>query len=196
MVVDVYRALELLAKHPRIDPSRIALMGFSRGGSVALYARLKRFQNMHGPERLAYAAYLPFYPACWTTYVDDDLVSDRPIRIFHGVADNWTPIEPCRQYVTRLNKQGKDVQLKGYPDAHHVFDASMPVKQYPKGTGLGTCELEERSGGLMVNRATGQPWKPSDPCATKGTTVGGNPQAREEAIKAVKKFLATTFNLN
>ena len=46
-----------------------------------------------------------------------------------------------------------------------------------------------------MNRATGEPWKPSDSCATKGTTIGGNPQARSEAIKAVKEFLMTTFKL-
>jgi len=46
-----------------------------------------------------------------------------------------------------------------------------------------------------VNRATGEPWKPSDSCATKGTTIGSNPQARSEAIRAVKDFLTATFKL-
>src|SRR5207245_7884963 len=102
MIVDSYRALGLVAKHPRIDATRIALMGFSRGGQAVLYASLTRFQRMHGPSDAAFAAYMPFYAPCNTSFVDDTDVVDRPIRLFHGTADNYAPVSPCRSYVARL----------------------------------------------------------------------------------------------
>jgi dienelactone hydrolase len=121
MVLDAYRALGVLAAHPRIDPARVVVMGFSRGGQAALYASLKRFERIHGPEGATFAAYLPFYPPCYTSYIDDENVSDKPIRIFHGAADDYVPVSPCRAYVERLRKAGKDVTLTEYPDAQHAL---------------------------------------------------------------------------
>lgn len=65
---DAYRALALLQKHPRIDSTRVVLMGFSRGGKAALFASLKRWQRMHGPATNAeFAGYIAFYPGCDVT---------------------------------------------------------------------------------------------------------------------------------
>jgi hypothetical protein len=61
-------ALELLAKHPRIDARRIGIIGGSRGGVVALYASLKRFQRMYAPPA-QFAVYVALYPPCYVTYL-------------------------------------------------------------------------------------------------------------------------------
>lgn len=195
MIADAYRALGLLATHPRIDSSRIALMGFSKGGFVALYASLIRFQRMYGPAGIEFAAYLPFYPPCLITFIDDEQVSDRPLRLFHGAADDYTPIESCRQYVERLRRVGKDAQLIEYPGAHHAFDHAAP-RYLPQVQSGRRCFWEERPEGVIVNRENGLPFSFTDPCIFRGATIGYDPRAYEEARKAVKAFLAATFKLS
>jgi acetyl esterase/lipase len=78
-ILDIYRALEVLAKHPRVDTQRLALMGFSRGGQAALYASVKRFHQLWNKSGVDFAAYLPFYPDCATTYVEDTALSSSPV---------------------------------------------------------------------------------------------------------------------
>jgi len=121
-IPDAYRALDLLSTHPRIDPNRIGLMGFSVGGKAALYASVKRFQKMWGTPGLEFAAYVPFYPGCKTVFENDEIVSDRPIRIFFGELDDFVSAELCEEYVNRLRKAGADVTITIYPNATHSFD--------------------------------------------------------------------------
>lgn len=188
MINDAYRVLELLAKHPRIDPSRIGIMGFSRGGQVALYASLKRFKRMHAPSDVEFAAYLGFYPLCFITFIDDGEVSDKPIRLFHGLADDYVPISPCQEYVKRLQKAGKDVQLIEYPDAYHNFDLAViraPMR-LPGAQTARNCRMEENPVGRIVTSQT-------EPCVERGATIAYNAQAHSESLKAVKEFLTMTF---
>jgi dienelactone hydrolase len=66
MVADAYRALDLLAKHSRIDSNRVAVMGFSRGGQSALYSAMNRLYGTLGPaNNLRFAAHADRAKARW-----------------------------------------------------------------------------------------------------------------------------------
>lgn len=195
-IVDAYRALDLLTKHPRIDPDRIAIMGFSHGGWAALYSSLKRFARMHGSaDGRAFAAHIVFYPGCVQTCLEGDDIVDKPIRIFHGSADDQLPVAACREYAARLRKAGKDVVLTEYAGAHHAFDLRTlrePVK-LPQGISLNRCQLAEGADGQMLNANTRQPFSLADPCVDRGVTVAYQAQAHSEAVKAVTEFVAATL---
>ena len=141
-ILDIYRALDVLAKHPRVDSQRIALMGFSRGGQAALYASLTRFHKMWNRSGIEFAAYIPFYPDCATTYISDTDVADRPIRIFGGTRDDFDPIALCKAYVERLKAAGRDVEVTEYPNAPHAFDIPLLPPSLVIAAGRGKLQVQ------------------------------------------------------
>ena len=121
-IIDGYGALELLSKHPRIDPARIGCLGISLGARGCLYLNVKRFQKMWGTPGLEYAASVPMYPPCNVIFKEDDEITDTPIRIHVGELDTYFPFDSCVDYGERLRAKGKDVEVKAYANAHHGFD--------------------------------------------------------------------------
>ena len=197
-IVDIYRALGVVASHPLIDPKRIALMGFSRGGQAALYASLKRFNRMWNTTGAAFAAYLSFYPDCMTAFVSDTDVVDRPIRIFGGALDDYNPMSNCRAYVDRLRAAGADVALTEYPNAFHAFDnplAPRPAAVSPAVQSLRNCKIRENGDGLLMNAETNQPFTYRDACVAHGAHLGYQPAAAQAAKEAVTVFMRSLFDL-
>src|SRR5215469_1125897 len=123
MIVDAYKALDILTKHPRLDANRIAIMGFSKGAFAAVYTSSERFRKLYGPANGShFAAHIGLYTPCNVTYRDDDKTTGAPIRLFHGIADDWVAIGPCRAYANRLRNAGIDITLTEYPGAQHGYD--------------------------------------------------------------------------
>src|SRR5882724_3862714 len=196
MMNDAFAALAVLARHPRIDPGKIAVMGFSKGAVPSIYASMNRFQSAYASEGTAFAAYIGFYTPCNTALIDDEKVSARPIRLYHGVADDWVPVGPCRDYVARLKKAGANIDLVEYAGATHAFDTqSIPgTMQLPQALTARNCRFEEKQQGVIINSDTGQPATANDPCIERGTTIAYNAEATDAARKDVIEFLRKLFN--
>ena len=196
-ILDAYRSFDVLANHPRIDPARIALVGFSLGGTSALYSSLKRFQQMWNP-RVAFAAHIPLYAACPITFINETDVSAAPIRQFHGAADDYTPVAPCRAYFERMRAAGRDVLLTEYPGAYHSFDNPLGNKTPTISKGVQTsraCNLKEEPLGRIINVESGQPFTWKDPCMQTDAHTGYNEAAADATRIAVKDFVRTVFKL-
>jgi dienelactone hydrolase len=195
-VLDIYRTLAVLAAHPAIDPARIAVLGFSRGGQGALCSAMARFHRMWNPDGPLPCGTLAFYPDCVTRYIDDTAMVPGPIRVFHGTPDDLNPIGPARAQVERLVAAGHDAALLEYPGGHHVFDnplSSTAVKVPVQS--VRDCRIEEREPGLLVNAATGAPFTYADPCVARTAHVGGHAEAGAAARRDALAFLRTMFRL-
>ena len=165
-IVDIFHALEILAKHPRVDPDRIVLMGFSRGGQAALYASMNRFQKLWNNSGVEFAGYIAFYPDCATTYNAETDVAARPIRIFHGAPDDYNPVASCKAYVARLKEAGRDVALTEYPDSPHGFDSGLfgfnLTLISANAQSVRRCRIREGEVGQLLNADTKAPFSYKD----------------------------------
>ena len=198
-ILDIYRGLDVLAKHPRVDPQRVVLMGFSRGGQAALYASLKRFHQLWNKSGVEFAAYVPFYPDCATRFTGDTDLADKPIRIFGGTVDDYNPIALCKTYAERLTAAGRDVQVTEYPNASHSFDnplGSLTATLSPQSQSVRNCKIVEEPVGTLTNAVSKEPFTYKDSCVALGPHLSHAPEATRLAKQAVTALVRTVFKMN
>ncbi|CAN5155583.1 dienelactone hydrolase family protein [soil metagenome] len=195
-IVDAERALALLAAHPRIDPSRIAVMGFSSGARTVILASQTRFANAYGTPTLQFSAFIALYPPCNVQLLDEARTQPGPLRIFIGEADLVTTAQSCVRFVARLRAAGVDASVQTFPEAAHGFDNSNPqMTRLPGFPSAGNCNLQETRPGTVVNADTGRPLADGDACLSKGLLAGRNDAADTATAAAVRALLIERFEL-
>ncbi len=166
--LDVLGALEYVRSRTDIAPHRIALLGWSHGGSAVLAT-----MNARQPMVAAYLAQvgdpaaffltaIAFYPGCYASLSSSyGFAPAAPLSVFIGEADDWTSAKPCVALGKQMEASELPMQVRTYPGAHHGFD---------------TPNLDRP---LHLDVPNGV--RPG-----QGVTVASNPAARADAYARVK----------
>ena len=187
-IPDAYGALRILVTHPKIDARRIALMGFSHGGILALGASTVWAKESYAPTgQPPFRAFLPFYPYCNTVYPERERIS-APLRIHTGELDDWTPAAPCVLLTETLRGAGYDATITVYEGAHHSFDnAWLGTTSHYLATVDNGAHCEYRTASILGPLPSATELAG---CLTKGATIAGNPEAMGHALRNLRGQLA------
>lgn len=195
-VLDAFAALDRIRDHPAIDPDRIGVMGFSRGGQVALYTALEAFRRAGTQGDQRFALHVALYPSCSIPYRSRE-VTKAPMLLLLGGADDYTPAAHCARYVEFFKSKGASVTAVTLRGAHHGFDLPTPPRPLARVQTARNCGLD-----IELEPVAGRRWDGGEvadipgylrECMRRGATMGGNPDALAEATKhvteAMKRYL-------
>ncbi len=172
--LDVLGALTYLRSRPDIDAERIALLGWSHGGSAVLAS-----VNLRHPVVAQYLAAAPsasffrtavaFYPGCFESLrTPYGFAPATRVDIFIGESDDWTSPRSCVALASAMAVMSMPLSVTTYPDAYHGFDAPNMARP---------LHLDVPNG---VN-------------AGRGVTIAPNRAARDDAYARMKARLRDAF---
>lgn len=180
------------------DPQRTAVMGFSKGGTVALYAADRNFVRGE-TERFQLA--IPFYPGCGFR----PRVPQPAAALFMalGDKDDYTGVKPCQDLADDFARAGGRVTVKVYAGAAHAFDGNPDQTRmiYIRNAEnyLNCTVYVEEDGRLEY---AGKTYPANDPallpelrrtCVTKGASVWTHQANKAAATRDAIAFLDAAF---
>lgn len=118
---DITAALGWLRAQPFVAKDRIAVMGWSHGGTTTLATVSERMATLVGGREPGFTAAVAMYPGC-LNLSRTPYVATAPILMQLGLADDWTPAKFCRRLADKIRKNGGTIAVDGYAGATHGFD--------------------------------------------------------------------------
>ena len=204
-IADAFSGLKVLAADPRIDASRIGIMGWSRGGEPAMVTALETARrDVLGAGAPKFAAHIVFYGPAAVQY-RDTATDGAPFLFFHGESDDYVPIGPTREWSEWLKTMGNPVAFYGYPNAFHDFDVAGARDGFASSVETSrNCDAVIDLSTTRVVRMDHKPASGVTPqsfaaymqsCSQKGANLDYNAQARADAVEKVHAFLRQVFHL-
>jgi dienelactone hydrolase len=201
-VADALASLKVLAADPRIDKSRIGIVGWSRGGGVAWRTAFEAVRKSVITDNLKFAAHIVFYGGAEFQYRGS--TDQSPMLFFHGESDDYVAIGPARELADWAKSKGNDVTFVAYPKTFHDFDVQGTHGVVKDAEVFTKCdEVVELPGGkvLRLDHVDNPKTTPAQiaayptTCMTHGATIEYNAAARADAVEKVHEFLKKNFRL-
>ena len=201
ILADAYAALGYLAENPQIDPARIAVLGFSKGGLPALLAALKRYQKPLAAGGPRFAAHIVYYPWCNISLHDVE-TTGAPVLVMMGDRDEVMRSDTCTTLIDamRADSPGTEITLVLYPGAGHSFDNPTPgfswigsarvIGDIPR-----HCHIEETAPNRFIEKTSGNPLSTANfqtvmrSCSIGRADVVYDGRARAQSLEALHRFL-------
>jgi dienelactone hydrolase len=118
---DAFGALQFLANHPRIDPSRIFVMGFSYGGMVSVLTAYENLRRLYVDGLARFAGHVAYY-GCSVPRLAEPQATGAPVLMMLGALDRNVSIERSEAIAADLRAGGGRADVIVYDDTYHQWD--------------------------------------------------------------------------
>lgn len=199
LISDVYAGLRWLARRPSVDPDRIALIGFSYGAMVTVFAAYEQVAELLAPEGQRFAAHAAFYGPCVADF-DDERATGAPVLMLLGGRDEITRPERCEEVAQELRRGGSEVELIVLEGAYHQWDGGWPGPRRI-GRSLADCRFRVDSEGVARDSLVGMAM--TNPAMRRvvlglcsdsdGYLIGADEAVRARSNSLLGAFLAEAF---
>ncbi len=152
--LDAYGALAYLRSRPDVVADRIALHGWSNGGSATLSAMSVDATGIQAlTPATGFRAAVAFYPACGLKdRFKDGYRPYAPVMVFHGTADEEVSSARCRRFVEASRSAGGDIEIRVYRGATHGFDDPGRRRQRIRANAEAAEDAMERAQHFLAER--------------------------------------------
>ncbi|ODP36323.1 dienelactone hydrolase family protein [Sphingomonas turrisvirgatae] len=124
-----YGALRFLQSRADVVPTRVALLGWSNGGSTTLAAMAD--DKPGDMRKIGFAAGVSLYPGCGMQkrFEKVGYKPYHPVRVFMGTADEEVSPKLCQTLIGRSKGMGGDIDLRMFDGATHSYDTPTRSRQ-------------------------------------------------------------------